>query len=61
MKFVTKVLEAEDDYILEFPPELMERLGWRIGDTLSMAVENGTIICRRVDVREDFDDVEEER
>lgn len=37
------------DAILELPPEMVETLGWKIGDTLDITGEPGKVIIRNID------------
>lgn len=34
VKFTVPVIAVDDDLALEFPDELMEAAGWKVGDTL---------------------------
>jgi antitoxin component of MazEF toxin-antitoxin module len=45
-KYESKVLEICDngDAIIEIPPELMEEMGWEIGDVLDIVELQGRII-----------------
>lgn len=36
-----------DNVILKFPPELLERTGWKDGDTLDITVEDGAIVISK--------------
>ena len=47
--FTSKVLEICDngDAIVELPPELLEEMGWKEGDTLDITEENGNIIIKK--------------
>jgi len=49
--FTSKVLEICDngDAIIELPPELMEELGWQIGDKLNMNLIAGAVIIENID------------
>jgi len=38
-----------DNVLLTFPPELIKEAGWKEGDTLSFAVENGNLVINKVD------------
>ncbi len=46
-----------DDYYLEFPDELMEKVGWKVGDTISWSKhENGSwILTKKEEVVEASD------
>jgi AbrB family looped-hinge helix DNA binding protein len=47
--FTSKVLEICDngDAIVELPPELLEEMGWKEGDTLDITEQNGNIIIKK--------------
>lgn len=49
-----EIIECEDgsgDCILQFPDEMIQTLGWKEGDTLSItAQDDGTIILKKKDV-----------
>ena len=49
--FTSKVIEICDngDAIIELPPELLEEMGWKEGDTLDISDENGKIIIKKID------------
>ena len=49
--FTAKVVEICDngDAIIELPPELLEEMGWKEGDTLDISDENGKIIIKKID------------
>jgi hypothetical protein len=52
-KYNSEVIEADDgsgDAILQFPDEMIESLGWKEGDTLSISAENDVIIIKKKDV-----------
>jgi formylmethanofuran dehydrogenase subunit D len=36
-----------DNVILKFPPEILEQTGWQPGDSLSVKIENGTIVVTK--------------
>jgi hypothetical protein len=36
-----------DNVILKFPPELLEQVGWKDGDTLDITVEDGAIVISK--------------
>ena len=36
-----------DNVILKFPPELLEKTGWKEGDTLNITVEDGAIVVSK--------------
>lgn len=49
--YTSKVLEIlpNGDAIIELPDEMCDELGWKIGDTLNIADEHGSIIIRKID------------
>lgn len=49
--YTAKVLEICDngDAIVELPPELVEDLGWKIGDRLDMEAKHGKIYIKNID------------
>ena len=41
--------ESTGDYYIEFPPSMIEQLGWKPNDTLSWEEsDNGTFILKKV-------------
>ena len=50
-RFTSKVLEICDngDTIIELPPELLEEMGWKEGDTLDISDKDGKIIIKKID------------
>jgi len=36
-----------DNVILKFPPEILEQMGWKDGDTLDITVEDGAIVISK--------------
>lgn len=36
-----------DNVILKFPPELLERTGWKDGDTLNITVQDGALVITK--------------
>lgn len=36
-----------DNVILKFPPELLEQVGWKEGDTLNIQLEEGAIVISK--------------
>ena len=36
-----------DNVIMKIPPEILERTGWKEGDTLNIKVEDGAIIISK--------------
>ena len=47
--FIEDAEDGSGDGILTFPPEMVEELGWKEGDTLNLAAgENGTITITKV-------------
>ena len=49
--FTSKVVEICDngDAIVELPPELLEEMGWKEGDTLDISEKNGRVIIKKID------------
>jgi len=44
--------DIEDDnenVLMNIPPEVSERMGWKPGDTLRITVENGNIVITKVE------------
>ena len=37
------------DTIIELPPELLEEMGWKEGDTLDISDKDGKIIIKKID------------
>lgn len=47
--FIEDAEDGSGDGILTFPPEMVEELGWKAGDTLNLeATDDGTIIVTKV-------------
>ena len=43
-------IEGDDDNVLmNIPPEVSERMGWKPGDTLRITVENGNLTIVKVE------------
>jgi bifunctional DNA-binding transcriptional regulator/antitoxin component of YhaV-PrlF toxin-antitoxin module len=58
LKNETRVLQVDEDGVLKLPDDLIEELGWKLGDTLEwIDNENGTWTLRNVS--EDLDDLVE--
>ena len=38
-----------ENLLMKFPPELLEIVGWKEGDTLNITVEDGSIIVEKID------------
>lgn len=36
-----------DNVILKFPPELLEKVGWKEGDELNITLEDGAIVITK--------------
>ncbi len=36
-----------DNVILKFPPELLEQVGWKEGDTLNIKLEDGALVINK--------------
>jgi AbrB family looped-hinge helix DNA binding protein len=49
--FTSKVVEICDngDAIVELPPELLEEMGWKEGDTLDISEKDGKVIIKKID------------
>jgi AbrB family looped-hinge helix DNA binding protein len=49
--FTSKVVEICDngDAIIELPPELLEEMGWKEGDTLDISEKDGRVIIKKID------------
>jgi len=49
--FTSKVVEICDngDAIIELPPDLLEEMGWKEGDTLDISEKDGKIIIKKID------------
>jgi AbrB family looped-hinge helix DNA binding protein len=49
--FTSKVIEICDngDAIVELPPELLEEMGWKEGDTLDISEKDGRVIIKKID------------
>lgn len=37
-----------DNVIMKFPPEILEKTGWKDGDTLDITLEEGSIVVKKV-------------
>jgi len=53
-KFESKVLEICDngDAIVELPEELMEELGWKVGDRLDYQMKDGSVYVTNLSLKE---------
>ena len=53
-KFKSKVLEICDngDAIVELPDELMEELGWKVGDELDYQMKDGSVYVTNLSLKE---------
>ena len=52
-QFTTQVRNNEDgDLVLDFPEELLEAVGWREGDTISIETVAQRIVFRKCDPEE---------
>jgi hypothetical protein len=53
-KFESKVLEICDngDAIVELPDELMEELGWIVGDELDYQMKDGSVYVTNLSLKE---------
>lgn len=49
--YAAKVVEICDngDAIVELPPELVEELGWKVGDKLNMDMIAGAVVIENID------------
>ena len=36
-----------DNVMLKFPPELLEQVGWKEGDTLNITLEDGALVISK--------------
>ena len=36
-----------DNVLLKFPPEVLEKMGWKEGDTLDITLEDGAIVVKK--------------
>ena len=52
--FESKVLEICDngDAIVELPEELMEELGWKVGDKLDYQMKDGSVYVTNLSLKE---------
>lgn len=46
----SEVLEVLDngDAIIDLPQELLDEVGWKVGDNLTFSMENGSIILSKL-------------
>ena len=53
-KYESKVLEICDngDAIVELPEELMEELGWKVGDKLDYQMKDGSVYVTNLSLKE---------
>ena len=53
-KYNSKVLEICDngDAIVELPEELMEELGWKVGDNLDYQMKDGSVYVTNLSLKE---------
>ena len=53
-KYNSKVLEICDngDAIVELPEELMEELGWKLGDKLDYQMKDGSVYITNLSLKE---------
>ena len=53
-KFESKVLEICDngDAIVELPEELMEELGWKVGDKLDYQMKDGSVYVTNLSLKD---------
>lgn len=54
MTYTSKVLEVCDngDAIVELPDQLMEELGWKVGDVLSYEEKDGKIYIKNISIND---------
>jgi bifunctional DNA-binding transcriptional regulator/antitoxin component of YhaV-PrlF toxin-antitoxin module len=47
--YISNVLEIceNGDAIVEIPDELMDEMGWKVGDELNITEENGNVIIKK--------------
>ena len=52
--YTSKVLEIGDngDAIVEMPDELMEELGWKVGDNLKYEEKDGKIFIKNISIND---------
>jgi bifunctional DNA-binding transcriptional regulator/antitoxin component of YhaV-PrlF toxin-antitoxin module len=51
--YIGDVIEQDGELMLQFPPEMLEELGWQPGDTIVWDDdENGNIIVRKAKLDE---------
>ena len=43
----TEIPNDPDNVLLNLPPEIIDKLDWKDGDTLTITVEDGKIIIKR--------------
>lgn len=42
-----EIPDDPENVIMKFPPELLEKTGWKDGDTLNISIEDGAIIVTK--------------
>ena len=54
MTYTSKVLEIceNGDAIVELPDELMEEMGWKVGDVLSYEEKDGKIYIKNISIND---------
>ena len=54
MTYTSKVLEICDngDAIVELPDELMEELGWKVGDVLKYEEKDGKVFIKNISIND---------
>ena len=55
-KVKTWILPVDDNGVITLPEDLLERTGWKEGDTLVYEISDGGVIVRRKDLRT-YDDM----
>jgi len=54
MSYITGITEIDDEWVITFPEELIEELGWKENDELDWDVqENGTVLLTKVEEKEE--------
>ena len=47
IKFKRQIRKSGGSASIALPPEIIEALGWQIGDKVELLVENGSVIIRK--------------
>jgi AbrB family looped-hinge helix DNA binding protein len=48
-RIVIDIDKKNGDAIIELPPELLEEMGWKEGDTLDISEKDGRVIIKKID------------